>query len=114
MAGFVKWEIGSRRVYTFNPETVTEQTYRGQPAEYAIKVCFAQSKNVIWEIMQPLSRSTIFQEFLDRHGQGIHHIAFNRGDRPWDERIQEFECPEPEDWFPAPPLYRRTQKWLPY
>ena len=91
MAGFVQLGIDPWRVYTFNAETVTEQIYRGHPAEYAIKVCFAQSKNVIWEIMQPLSEPTIFQKFLDRHDQGIHHIAFNCGDRPWNERIQEFE-----------------------
>ena len=91
MAGLVQLGIGPWRVYTFNAETVTEQTYRGQPANYSIKVCFAQSKNVIWEIMQPLSGPTIFQDFLARHDQGIHHIAFNCGERPWEERIQEFE-----------------------
>lgn len=63
MSGFVQLGIGPWRVYTFNAETVTDQTYRRQPAEYAIKVCFAQSKNVIWEIMQPLSGPTILQDF---------------------------------------------------
>ncbi len=80
--------IGPWRVNTFNAEIVVEQTYRGQHAEYSIKVYFARSKNVIWEIMQPLSSPTIFQEFLERHDQGIHHIASNCGDRPWNERIQ--------------------------
>jgi hypothetical protein len=41
MAGLVQLGISPWRVYTFNAETVTEQTYRGQPAEYSIKVCFA-------------------------------------------------------------------------
>ena len=82
MAGLVQLGIGPWRVYTFNAETVTEQTYKGQPTEYSIKACFAQAKNVIWEIMQPLSGPTIFQEFLDHHNEGIHHIAFNCGDRP--------------------------------
>ncbi|MGJ3247354.1 MAG: VOC family protein [Elainellaceae cyanobacterium] len=91
MEGLVKLGIGPWRVYTFDETTVSEQTYRGKTAQYAIKVCFAQAKNVIWEIMQPLSGPTIFQEFLDRHGEGIHHIAFNCGDMPWEARIQEFE-----------------------
>ena len=41
--------------------------------------------------MQPLSGPTIFEEFLNQHAQGIHHIAFNCDDRPWEQRIQEFE-----------------------
>jgi methylmalonyl-CoA/ethylmalonyl-CoA epimerase len=91
MEGLVKLGIGPWRVYTFTPETVTEQTYMGQPANYSIKVCFAQAKNVIWEIMQPLDGPTIFQDFLDRHDEGIHHIAFNCEDKPWSERLHEFE-----------------------
>ncbi|MBE9140209.1 VOC family protein [Nodosilinea sp. LEGE 07088] len=91
MAGLVKLGIGPWRIYTFDETTVAEQTYRGKSAKYAIKVCFAKAKNVIWEIMQPLSGSTIFQEFLDRHDEGIHHIAFNCDDRPWEARIQEFK-----------------------
>ncbi|MBE7385116.1 MAG: VOC family protein [Leptolyngbya sp. SIO1E4] len=90
--GLVQLGIGPWRVYTFSPETVTEQTYMGEPAEFSIKVCFAQAKNVIWEIMQPLSGPTIFQDFLDRHGEGIHHIAFNCDDRPWKERLDVFEA----------------------
>lgn len=54
MSGLVQMGIGPWRVYTFSPETVTEQTYMGKPAEFSIKVCFAQAKNIIWEIMQPL------------------------------------------------------------
>lgn len=144
MEGLVNLGIGPWRVYTFDPETVSEQTYMGKPAEFSIKVCFAQAGNVIWEIMQPLSGPTIFQDFLDRHDEGIQHIAFNCGDKPWQERLREFESrgfrlvqsgkwvdknvfaffateeatttifetyffpkdfeyPEPEEWFPAPP-----------
>ncbi|MEM8806136.1 MAG: VOC family protein [Cyanobacteria bacterium P01_G01_bin.38] len=144
MEGLVRLGIGPWRVYTFSPETVTEQTYLGEPAEFSIKVCFAQAKNVIWELMQPLSGPTIFQDFLDKHDEGIHHIAFDCGDKPWEERLQEFESrgfrlvqsgkwvdknafaffatedatttifetyffpvdfeyPDPEEWFPAPP-----------
>lgn len=83
--------IGPWRVYTFNPETVTEQTYMGKPADYSIKVCFAEAENVIWEIMQPLSGPTIFSDFLETHGEGIHHVAFNCKDADWKTRIREFE-----------------------
>jgi hypothetical protein len=91
MEGLVRAGIGPWRVYTFTPDDVTEQTYRGRPAEFSLKVCFAESEDVIWEIMQPLAGPTVVNEFLERHGEGVHHLAFDCEDRPWDERIAEFE-----------------------
>jgi len=40
MQVLVRLGIGPWRVYTFNSETVTKQTYRGAGADWAIKVCF--------------------------------------------------------------------------
>jgi hypothetical protein len=90
MEGLVRLGIGPWRVYTFTPAQVTEQTYRGRPAEFSLKVCFAQADDVIWELMQPLGGPTIMQEFLDRHGEGIHHLAFDCGNVPWEKRIALF------------------------
>jgi hypothetical protein len=41
-------------------------------------------------IMQPLYGPSIFQEFLDEHGEGIQHVAFDCEERTWGERIAEF------------------------
>jgi hypothetical protein len=91
MNGLVRLGIGPWRVYTFSPETVTEGRYQGELADFSIKVCFCQAKNVIWEIMQPLEGPTIFAEFLAAHDEGIHHLAFDCGGIPWDERLAAFE-----------------------
>jgi methylmalonyl-CoA/ethylmalonyl-CoA epimerase len=90
MAGLVRLGIGPWRVYTFDSRTVTDRTYRGAEADYAIKVCFADVGDLAVEIMQPLHGPSIFQEFLDAHGEGIHHVAFDCEQRPWDERTAEF------------------------
>jgi hypothetical protein len=90
MEGLVRLGIGPWRVYTFDSATVTERTYRGAAADYAIKVCFADVGDLAVEIMQPLHGPSIFQEFLDAHGEGIQHIAFDCGEKPWDERLGEF------------------------
>jgi methylmalonyl-CoA/ethylmalonyl-CoA epimerase len=90
MEGLVRLGIGPWKVYTFDSSTVTEMSYGGEPADYAIKVCFAEMDNVTFEIMQPLRGPTIFDEFLRTHGEGIHHIAFDCEDRPWHERITAF------------------------
>lgn len=92
MEGLVKLGIGPWRVYTFSPDNTTEQTYRGRPAQFEIKVCFARSGNVIWELMEPLSGPTIFDDYLQRNPKGgIQHIAYDCGDMSMDERLAEFE-----------------------
>ncbi|WP_291732046.1 VOC family protein [Leisingera sp. F5] len=91
MEGLCRLGIGPWAVYTFSPETVSDQTYKGEPCEFALKVCFAQSGNMIWELMQPLWGPSIFQDFLDKHGTGFHHVAYDCNDEPWETRISELE-----------------------
>lgn len=91
MAGLWRAGIGPWRVYTFTPENTTNQTYRGEPSPFALRVCFAETGGMIWELMQPLSGQTIFAHFLERHGEGIHHVAFDCNNMPFAERRAEFE-----------------------
>lgn len=91
MQGLCRLGIGPWAVYTFSPETVTDQTYHGAPCEFALTVCFAKSGNMVWELMQPLWGPSIFQDFLDTHGTGFHHVAYDCNDIPWDTRIAELE-----------------------
>lgn len=92
MQGLIQLGIGPWAVYTFSPKTVTDQTFNGKPCEFALKVCFAKSGNMIWELMQPLWGPSIFQDFLDRNGTGFHHVAYDCNDIPWDERIDSLEA----------------------
>jgi hypothetical protein len=43
------------------------------------------------ELHQPIGGPSSFQEFLDRHGNGVHHIGFEVGDRRDDviEQLSE-------------------------
>lgn len=90
MEGLVRMGIGPWRVYTFDSTTVTDRTYHGEAADFAIKVCFADVGDMAFEIMQPLYGPSIFQEFLDKHGEGIQHIAFDCDEQPWEQRIAHF------------------------
>ncbi len=91
MAGMVQAGIGPWRVYTFGPETCTEMTYRGRPERFTFKLCMAWTGSMFWEIVEPLEGPSIYREFLDSHGEGLHHVAFACGDLPWEERVREFE-----------------------
>lgn len=90
MEGLVRLGIGPWRVYTFDSQTVTARTLDGAEGDWTIKVCFADVGELAVEIMQPLSGASIFQEWLERHGEGIHHVAFDLDGRPWQDRLTDF------------------------
>ncbi|GGR40449.1 hypothetical protein J2S40_001876 [Nocardioides luteus] len=90
MRGMVRLGIGPWRVYTFDGSTVADREYGGEPADWALKVAFADVGDVAFEIMQPLYGPSIIREFLDSHGEGVHHLAFDCGEAAWDSRAEEF------------------------
>lgn len=91
MEGMVQAGIGPWRVYTFGPDTCTELTLHGKPASFSMKLCMAWTGSMFWEIVEPVDGPSIYKEFLERHGEGIHHTAFACGDMQWAERVKSFE-----------------------
>lgn len=55
MAGLWRLGIGPWRAYTFTPENTTNQTYRGEPSPFVLRVCFAEVNGMVWEIISPVS-----------------------------------------------------------
>lgn len=90
LAGLVRLGIGPFRVYTFDDRSLAAPTYRGQDSPFSVKVAFARNAGLSWEVMQPLAGPTIMREFLDAHGEGIHHLAFDCDGAPWDQRVANF------------------------
>ena len=90
MEGLYRLGIGPWQVHTFSPENTTNQTYQGKPGAFTLKVCFAQMGTLIWEIMEPVSGATIFEDFLLAHGEGIHHVAYDCNHIAFEERIAGF------------------------
>ncbi len=83
------------RVYTFSSANTSEQTFKGSPnPSFVGKFCFAElpGSDVVYEVIQPVSGPNIFQEFLDKHDEGIHHTAWDMNDiRPFSKRIEMME-----------------------
>ncbi|NMN94287.1 VOC family protein [Antrihabitans stalactiti] len=58
----------------FTPETAS---YRGQPADYVIHVSLGYLGDQQIELIQPVSGTNLYTEFLDRNGGGgLHHTAW--------------------------------------
>lgn len=90
MAGLVRLGIGPFRVYTFDEHTLSDPTYHGAPSPFSLRVCFATNDGMTWEIMEPLSGPSVMRDFLDAHGEGIHHVAFAGDGRSMQERVDTF------------------------
>ncbi len=56
-------------------------TYRGAPAYYGLKLAVIEAGNFVIELHEPDKNPSTFREFLDKHGQGVHHLGFCVGQR---------------------------------
>jgi methylmalonyl-CoA/ethylmalonyl-CoA epimerase len=53
---------------------------RGRPIDLKMRIAFVETGSVQLEFIQPLEPNNIFAEFLDRDGEGLHHILFDVDD----------------------------------
>lgn len=56
------------------------RTYRGQEEDFACLMFFYQFAQIELEIIQPLCGKSCWNDFLSRHGNGIHHLLFDLSD----------------------------------
>ena len=63
--------------------------YMGDSSDAKAKLAFFALDNLQIELIQPLGGQSTWQEFLDKNGEGIHHIAF--GVKDIDGIAKKFE-----------------------
>lgn len=54
--------------------------FRGMPYEGTSKLLVGKIGDVTVELFQPIEGESPFKEFLDRKGEGVHHLAFTVDD----------------------------------
>jgi hypothetical protein len=50
-------------------------TYRGRPADFVASISFSYAGDTQLELISPVSGKSVYTEFLDRSGPGLHHIC---------------------------------------
>jgi len=50
--------------------------YEGEHTQARAKLAFFNLENVQIELIQPVDKPSTWNDFLEKHGEGIHHIAF--------------------------------------
>jgi len=61
----------------FGPDTCT---HRGQPADYVAHVSLSYAGDTQLELIEPVRGESIYTEFLDASGPGLHHVAIEAED----------------------------------
>ncbi len=68
--------IGLGRVDVEREHIFENTIYRGKPVDITVRWGWAQLGRVGIEIFQPHKGYSAYDEFLDKHGEGIQHVAF--------------------------------------
>jgi catechol 2,3-dioxygenase-like lactoylglutathione lyase family enzyme len=61
----------------FGPQTCT---YRGRPADFVADISLSYAGDTQLELIAPLTGESIYTEFLDGAGPGLHHICIEADD----------------------------------
>ncbi len=67
--------IGPWHFYTYGKPLVQRMTYHGQPAEYRMLVALSYLGPTRIELIQPLEGDTVYADFIEEHGYGVHHFG---------------------------------------
>lgn len=54
----------------------TQVEYRGKPSHATAKLAFFHLDNLDIELIEPDEHPSVWREFLEEHGEGIQHLAF--------------------------------------
>ncbi len=54
----------------------TQATYEGQPTDARAKLAFFRIGRIEFELIEPLDAGSVWHDFLQQRGEGIHHVAF--------------------------------------
>lgn len=67
--------IGPWSVYMFSPDWI-QMTFRGQEQGYVMKLALAQVGDMMYELIEPVQGPNTYEEFLNEHGEGLHHLGY--------------------------------------
>ncbi|HLI13031.1 MAG TPA: VOC family protein [Alphaproteobacteria bacterium] len=66
---------GPWNVYRHEPPRLHDTVVRGKPTDYTMLGAETHVGNIGFELLQPLAGPSIYKEWLERHGEGLHHVA---------------------------------------
>lgn len=75
--------------FTYTEVNSRDPLYRGKPGTFGMRLGWQRHGAVPFEWIQPLKGPSTYHDFISRHGEGFHHLAFNVADM--DRAIAEWK-----------------------
>ena len=83
--------------FGIGPWEVRQKTYpkshasvRGEPGECTCKFGYAKVGPITLEVVETVKGRSIYQEFLEEHGEGLHHLGFPTP-LPFDAELEKWD-----------------------
>jgi methylmalonyl-CoA/ethylmalonyl-CoA epimerase len=67
--------VGPWHIYTYSKPLVKRMSYRGKPADYKMRLALADVGPLQIELIELGEGETIYAEFVEQHGYGLHHFG---------------------------------------
>lgn len=67
--------VGPWDFYTYKKPFVPHMTYRGEPADYSVRIALSYFGPMRVELIEPVRGPTIYHEFIEKHGYGVQHLG---------------------------------------
>lgn len=83
--------IGPWAVYDYTQPDLTNTKVRGKRVDYGMRLALAWTGTFMWEVIEPLHGPSIYREFLDNKGEGMHHVLVQHTCASMADAIAEFE-----------------------
>ncbi|MCP5149123.1 MAG: VOC family protein [Ectothiorhodospiraceae bacterium] len=82
--------IGPWWVKVYAPPELTNMRVRGVETPYSMKLAIAWTGDTMWELIEPLDGPSIYKEFLEAHGEGLHHLLVDHREGSMEAAIAAF------------------------
>jgi len=83
--------IGPWQITDVGPSILSDMTYRGRSVKHSFRVALATVGSIELELLQPVEGESIYREFLEEQGGGLHHLGHVRLDN-LDEAVRSLEA----------------------
>jgi hypothetical protein len=68
--------IGPWNILDAVPPVLHNTTYKGKPSDFTAKVGYAMVGEMQIELIEPVSGASNYNDFIAKHGEGLHHLRF--------------------------------------
>lgn len=82
------WSSLGFPAFTYTEVVARDPLYRGKPGTFGMRLGWQRHGAVPFEWIQPLRGPSTYHDYMAKHGEGFHHLAFNVADM--DRAIEEW------------------------